>query len=63
MALAPAAVAEQSRADFRRLGSLPLPSGLKIKLARSGYEVSHDLRGVDARALARGAREAICCSI
>lgn len=48
------ALAEQSGTVVRRLGSFPLPSGLKIKLARSGYEVSHDLRGIDARELARG---------
>ena len=28
------------------VGSFPLPSGLKIKLARSRYAVARDLKGV-----------------
>ena len=57
------ALAEPSRTSFRRLGSFPLPSGLKIKLARSGYEVSRDLRGVEAHSLARGVHGTICCAL
>ena len=30
------------------VGSFPLPSGLKIKLARSRYAVARDLKGVTA---------------
>ena len=36
------------------LGSFPLPSGLKIKLARSRYAVARDLKGVTAWELAKG---------
>ena len=41
------------------VGSFPLPSGLKIKLARSRYAVARDLKGVTARELARG-KEHLC---
>ena len=41
------------------LGSFPLPSGLKIKLARTRYAVARDLKGVTARELARG-KEHLC---
>ena len=41
------------------VGSFPLPSGLKIKLARSRYAVARDLKGVTARELDSG-KEHLC---
>ena len=41
------------------VGSFPLPSGLKIKLARSRYAVARDLKRVTARELASG-KEHLC---
>ena len=41
------------------VGSFPLPSGLKIKLASSRYAVARDLKGVTARELASG-KEHLC---